>query len=338
MAKDSKRWYSMKAAKGGTAAQIRIFNDIGDFGVTADAFAHEIESLGEVKTMDIAISSNGGDVSQGFAIFNILARHKAWKRVTVEGLAASMASVIAMVGDEVVMPSNSMMMIHNPWGALMGEADQIVSFGEALAMMQDNIADAYVARANVSKDEVLQMMARETWLSAKKAVELGFADSVENPMQIAAGFDLRKFNHVPKKFADANKRIATMSKQRAAAPETDDSEEGKADTTKTAAEIRKDVLAHGREVRSLCNLAGFPKMADKLIDDDKTISEVIVALDAAKAKAATGGKGGKSEGGNADELDNHNNGRGDNDRSTATVDPRDIYSRWNSAGKNVGKK
>ncbi len=310
--------------------EIRIFNDIGDFGITAMDFANALADVGEVSTLKIAISSNGGDVSHGFAIFNMLNRHKARKVVTVEGLAASMASVIAMAGDEVVMPSNSMMMIHNPWGGTMGEAEQMKSFGEALAVMQDNIADAYVARTGLDKAEVESMMARETWLSAKKAVELGFADTVENALQIAAAFDLRKFNHVPKKFADANKRIATMAKtpkHEAAEDESDDGEK----KAKTPAQIRADLLAHSREVRSLCNLTGFPKMADKFIEDDTTISEVIVALDAAKAAAAkTGatGKGGKTEG---DEIDAHNNGRGSNEQPTAEINPREIYSRWNGA-------
>lgn len=322
------KWFTVAKSKQAGSAAIRIFNDIGDFGVTAMDFATELDSVGDVNQLDIAISSNGGDVSQGFAIFNILNRHKARKVVTVEGLAASMASVIAMVGDEVRMPSNAMMMIHNPWGALMGEADQIKSFGEALETMQDNIADAYVARTGMDKTEVLEMMARETWLSAKKAVELGFADTVENALQVAAAFDLRKFNHVPKKFADANQRIATMAKQKNDATE---SESDTANGSKTEAQIRADVLAHSREVRSLCNLAGFPKMAEGFIEKDTSLSDVIVALDAAKAKAAD--KGAKNGKGEDSELDGHNNGRGENHKSAAEINPREIYQRWNGAKK-----
>lgn len=323
----TKTWFNMKAAGKGIG-EIRIFADIGDFGITASDFVAQLEGLGDVSTLNIAISSNGGDVSQGFAIYNILNRHSARKVVRVEGLAASMASVIAMVGDEVVMPSNAMMMIHNPWGALMGEADQIKSFGDALATMQDNIADAYVARTGMDKTEVLDMMAAETWLSAKKAVELGFADSIENAMQISAAFDVSKFKHVPRRFADANlKRTEAMAKT----PKKDDAQmesEDTADasTTKTAADIRAEMRAHDREVRSLCNLANMPKMADKFIDDELTISEVIVALDEAKAKAAAKpAKGGKASG----ELDAHNNGRGDNHKPAPEINMAAIYDRWN---------
>lgn len=321
-----KSWFALKAKAAGVA-DIRIFNDIGDFGITAMDFANELDDVGAVSRLNIAISSNGGDVSQGTAIFNILNRHKAFKSVTIEGLAASMASVIAMAGDEVIMPSNSMLMIHNPWGALMGEADQIKSFGEALETMQDNIADAYVARTGLDKTEVLNMMARETWLSAKKAVELGFADTVESALQVAAAFDVSSFRHVPKKFADANnRRSQTMSKSRNAAPppESDD-EDGNADNVKTAAEMRKEVLAQNREVRSLCNLAGKPNLADGFIEKDSTISEVIAALD--KAKTAPKSKDGKD----GAEIDTHNNGTGDNERAVATIDPREIFARWNKA-------
>jgi ATP-dependent Clp protease, protease subunit len=336
MSKSAKAWFTTKAAGKGVG-DIRLFNDIGDFGITAMEFAQELDALGDVSTLNIAISSNGGDIAHGFAIFNILNNHKARKVVRIEGLAASMASVIAMVGDEVVMPSNAMMMIHNPWGALMGEADQIKSFGEALATMQDNIADAYVARTGMDKAEVLDMMARETWLSAKKAVELGFADSVENALQMAAAFDLSKFGNVPRKFADANKRIATMAKQpKNALPPESDEEDAEGNTSKTAAQMRADILAHNREVRSICNLSGFPKMADKFIEDDLSISQVIAALDKAKADAAKGGnaKGGDRGRGRAadDEIDAHNAGRGDNHKPAAEINPREIYSRWNKSG------
>lgn len=330
MSKASKNWFTIKNAGKGVG-EIRLFNDIGDFGITAMDFANELDSVGDVATLNIAISSNGGDVSHGFAIYNILNRHKARKIVRVEGLAASMASVIAMVGDEVVMPSNAMMMIHNPWGVTMGEAEQMKSFGDALQTMQDNIADAYVARTGMDRTEVLDMMSRETWLSAKKAVELGFADTVEDALQIAAAFDLRKFNHVPRKFADANKRIATMAKAPKHEAADDESDEGES-KAKTPAQIRADLIAHSREVRSICNLSGFPKMADKFIEDDLSISEVIAALDKAKADADKGGKGGKGGKGDDTEINAHNNGRGENHKPPAEIDPRAIYSKWNSAG------
>lgn len=318
------RWFTVaKAARNASAADITIFNNIGDWGITAMDFKDALDGVGDVSTLNVAICSDGGDVSQGFAIYNILANHSARKVVTVQGLAASMASVIAMAGDEVVMPSNSMLMIHNPWGALSGEAEQIKSFGEALETMQDNIADAYVARTGLPKAEVLAMMDRETWLSAKKAKELGFADTVETPLQIAASFNVGKFNHVPKAFRAANEKVKTMSKapKNAFPPDDDESEETK---PKSSAEIRTELLAHAREVKSLCNLAGKPNLADGFIEKDLSLSEVIVALDKAKAN----GKGGEKD----VELNANNDGTDRTEKPAATIDTRGVYSRWNGKG------
>lgn len=326
----AKRWFSVKAATTGSGADIEIFNNIGDFGITAMDFSESLKALGKRDELRISISSDGGDVSQGFAIYNILGRHPANKIVTVEGLAASMASVIAMVGDTVIMPSNAMMMIHNPWGGIVGEADQIASFGEALETMQDSIAESYVARTGLSKAKVLDMMARETWLSAKKSLELGFADKIEEPMQIAASYDISKFSNVPRGFAANLKKGHTMGKTRQVAADMESDSDDAEGSVKSAAEIRKEVLAHGREVRSLCNLAGFPDKAEGFINADKSISDVIAELD--KAKNPNAGKDGKGKGKgvNDDELSAHNSGRTRNDDTPAAViDHTDIYARWN---------
>jgi hypothetical protein len=212
----------------------------------------------------------------------------------------------------------------------MGEADQIKSFGEALEMMQDNIADAYVARTGLDKTEVLAMMDRETWLSAKKAVELGFADTVGNAMQVAAAFDLRRFNHVPKSFRSANQKVEDMTKRKQHAAVESDSDDGETGNTKNRAQVREDILAQSREVRSLCNLAGFPKLAEGFIDKDMSVSDVIKALDAERAKATKNGKTAKAEGA---ELDAHNDGRTTDDGVKAEINPREIYSRWNGKKK-----
>src|SRR5262245_39106920 len=121
----SKPWFSMRAAAG-PVGEVSIFSEIGGGGVTSEAFHVELSRLRArgVKTLTISINSDGGDVTAGFAIMNMLGRFPARKVVRIEGIAASMASVIAMVGDEIVMPSNAMMMIHNPWGSITGGAEQ----------------------------------------------------------------------------------------------------------------------------------------------------------------------------------------------------------------------
>ena len=108
-----------------------------------------------------------------------------------------MASVIATVGDEVIMPSNSMLMIHNPWGAIGGNADTLISFGEALAKMRESIAAAYVAKSGMDVEDVYKLMDKETWLDAYDAVDLGLADRVDEPRQMAALVNTSKFQNTP---------------------------------------------------------------------------------------------------------------------------------------------
>lgn len=198
----SKSWFSVRASAGGVG-EVFIFSDIGEGGVTSESFYVELARLKArgVKTLIVYINSNGGDVSTGFHIFTMLKNFPARKIVRVEGVAASMASVIAMVGDEVVMPGNAMLMIHNPWGSIVGGAEQIKSFGEALDVMQANIVNAYAKRTKIDPGEIQKMMNRETWLSATDSVRLGFADRIEGELKaaaLAALPDLAKFKNAPK--------------------------------------------------------------------------------------------------------------------------------------------
>jgi ATP-dependent protease ClpP protease subunit len=194
----SKSWFTARNA--GSVGEIFLYSDRGEGGVSADSFYASLVAMRSVSTLVISINSNGGDVSTGFAIFNMLKRHPARKVVRVDGIAASMASVIAMVGDEVVMPSNAMLMIHNPYGAVGGSGDQIKSFGDALNVMQQNIAATYAQRTKIKIDRIFEMMDSETWLSADQALELGFADRVEAPLKMAAlanGVDTSRFLKAP---------------------------------------------------------------------------------------------------------------------------------------------
>jgi ATP-dependent Clp endopeptidase proteolytic subunit ClpP len=195
----SKSWFTAKAARG-EIPEIEILSDIGEFGLSFEDFNNALKALGPVKELLITISSNGGEVSTGFAIYDRLKRLSAHKTVRVMGLAASMASVIAMAGDEIVMPENAMLMIHNPWGGVVGEAEQIRSFSEALEMMKSNIESAYVNRTKRPAEEIRAMMNRETWLTASEAVRLGFADRVEEPMRKAASLDVSRFKNIPAGF------------------------------------------------------------------------------------------------------------------------------------------
>jgi ATP-dependent protease ClpP protease subunit len=196
----SKPWFTAHAS--GATGEIRIMSDIGADGVTSQAIHQQLAVFKTkgVKTLVISIDSNGGDVTVGFALYSMLSRWPGRKIVRVEGIAASMASVIAMVGDEVIMPSSSMLMIHNPWGGVTGGAEQVKNFGTALDIMRTNIAHAYVKRTGLELDAIYKMMDAETWLSAEESVRLGFADRVEGKLSMVAMAnlpDISKFARAP---------------------------------------------------------------------------------------------------------------------------------------------
>ncbi|MBR0876888.1 Clp protease ClpP [Bradyrhizobium liaoningense] len=320
-----KTWFSMKES-GASAAEITIYNDIGYWGVTAQDFHNALKALGPVDNLTIRISSDGGEVLQGFAIANMLARHSAYKVVVVDGIAASMASVIALTGDEVVMPENAFLMIHNPWGGVVGDSEDMRSAADTLDKMMVNIRDVYVKRTGLPEAKIQKMMDAETWLTADEAVKLGFADRVDNPVDMAAQrFNLAKFNKVPKSFGAHSKEDPTMTTKTNAAANGGD--EGNDDGAKAA---RDAVIAEAKTIRELCKLAGKASLADKFIEDGVSVDEVraeLVKLTDADAEKAA--KDAAKEGTNA----HHTTTNGGRQAQAKTVDSEDIFARFNKKPK-----
>ena len=125
-----KRWYEF-CARAKSAAEIVIYDEIGAFGIPAKAFLDELKTLGPVTELTVRINSPGGSVFDGVAIYNALKRHDAAITVWIDGIAASIASMIAMAGDEVVMPENTMLMLHDPSGLVLGTAADMRGMAEA---------------------------------------------------------------------------------------------------------------------------------------------------------------------------------------------------------------
>lgn len=185
-------------------ADLFLYEDIGDSwdGTTAKLFADELKAVADVRTLNIYINSPGGSVFDGVAIFNQLRRHKARKNVVIDGLAASIASVVAMVGDTITIASNGFMMIHNPWALAMGEAADFRKMADQLDKVRGSILDTYAERTGTAPNVISDMMDDETWMTAEEAVEMGFADSIGSEAKMAAKFDLSKFSRVPKLLAE----------------------------------------------------------------------------------------------------------------------------------------
>lgn len=185
----SKCW-TFKAAADDKPAEILIYGEISDVlwwgdEVTPKQFKKDLDALGDVSEINVYINSYGGDVFAGHAIYSQLKRHKAKIHVFVDGVAASIASVIAMAGDTITMPKNAMMMVHNPWTIAVGYADDFRKTADDLERIRESIIAVYESRG-VKRDDVIAIMDAETWLTAEEAVEKGFADEIEQEKQVAA--------------------------------------------------------------------------------------------------------------------------------------------------------
>ncbi len=180
----------------------RIGGDWEGKGTTAENVQKALAENADAKVINISINSGGGDVFQGNAIFNLLDRHSARKVISIDGLAASMASLIAMVGDEIRMPQNAMMMVHNPSGMAFGKAVDLRKTADFLDKLRDTAASCYASRTKQTPEKICKMMDDETWMTAKEALNLGFADIITPVRRVAAQADLSRFENLPSGLAD----------------------------------------------------------------------------------------------------------------------------------------
>lgn len=203
MKKADTKWYDIKA-KSDDVAEVWIYDEIGEDwlgeGITAKRFVEEVNAL-EVPEIALHINSPGGSVFDGQAIYTALKRHSARVTTYIDGIAASIASVVAMAGDTIVMPSNTMLMIHEPWAVALGNSADMRKMADTLDKVGETILNVYAERSDKPREEIAAAMAAETWLTAADALEYGFADEVTNEMRIAANFDLSRFRHAPADFA-----------------------------------------------------------------------------------------------------------------------------------------
>ena len=202
---NNQSWYSINA-KANDTAEISIYDEIGFWGVSAASFAQDLKSCGNnLKQINLHIHSPGGDVFDGIAIYNLLKNHPANVTVYIDGLAASMASVIAMAGNEVIMPENAMMMIHKPWGIQGGDAEDMRKYADLLDKVENTLIPAYANKTGKTPEELAEMLSAETWLNGKECVEQGFADKLAEPLVAMASIKSRKledFENMPKAMKD----------------------------------------------------------------------------------------------------------------------------------------
>ena len=158
---------------GATGAEVLIYDEIGAYGVSAKGFLAELGALPDDAPIDLRLNSPGGSVFDAVAIYNALSRHAGTITVWIDGIAASAASYIAMAGDEIVMPENAFLMIHDPSGLSWARPRTCGQQPRRSTRSKGSLIQGYAAKSGNADDEIAALMAAETWLDAKDALDSG---------------------------------------------------------------------------------------------------------------------------------------------------------------------
>ena len=183
-------------------AEIEMYGDISRYDISAKSVQDFLKSEIDEKTteIDLRLFSGGGDVFEGIAIYNILKRLDAKITVYVDGLAASIASVIMMAGDDIIMGEGSQVMIHKPWTVAMGSSTDLQETIDRLDRVENEILKIYENKTGLSRSELESMVAAETWFNDDEAVEFNFANSkAENSAQFNIAASVKDCEWIKKK-------------------------------------------------------------------------------------------------------------------------------------------
>lgn len=194
----NRKWFEIKNVTA-DSADVYLYDEIGVWGVSAADVIAQLNAI-TVPTINLHINSPGGSVFEGFAIYNALNLHAAKVNVHIDGLAASIASVIAMAGDEINMADNAMLMIHEVMCGVFGTATDLRKQADLCDTLQGNVLAIYAARTGQKPDDLAAMMADETWLTAAQAKEKGFCTATIAAKKISACFDLKAYRKAPENF------------------------------------------------------------------------------------------------------------------------------------------
>lgn len=301
-----KTWYNFAA----DTDTLSVHDDIGAYGVTAKAFLNDLKAV-KGDSVNVEINSPGGDVFAGLAIYNGLRSSGKKVNVKVLGIAASAASLVAMAGDEIEMPENAMMMIHNPWSFAVGDADELRATADVLDKIGTSLVTTYAKRTGKDEDEIKALLDAETWMSAQEAVEMGFATKVTPALAVKASFDLERLPEQARAaflaHADDGQDVdpddpdeghgLLTPESAAVGPQPTHAEQ----VAEVAASMGLDAFAaqwaldptladlaavkaraaEAREIKALCALAKREAMADQLIRNGKSLAEARAAIFAA---------------------------------------------------------
>ena len=204
----NKTFFDIKASVDGKSADVFIMGEITPYAweeygeMSSVVFKEKLDAIGDVDELHVYTNSPGGSVFEGIAIANMLKRHKARVIGHVDALAASIASNIIASCDEVRMPSNSMLMIHNAMSGSFGNSKELRKVADDLDRINEMQVETYMAKIGnkTTEENIRALMNEETWISAKEAFELGLCDVVEGINQSVACLtteQAKQFKNVP---------------------------------------------------------------------------------------------------------------------------------------------
>lgn len=275
-----KTWYALQASGEATERVIEVFvyGEIGAWGITANQFVQDLRAMDDgVSPVIAAFNSIGGDLFDGLAMHNALSRLGERCTGRIDALAASAASVAVCGAHRVVIASNAMLMIHNPWTYAAGDAEDFRKVADVLDQTMEAIIAAYKAKApDIDEVELRRLVAAETWLTANEAVALGLADEVGDGVKVKAclgqGAVLQRFQNAP---ADL---LAQLDE-----PPEPDPELEPVDPPLVPPVVDSAKLA--LLITQRCTAAGISNLIEPLLKSTQLESEEIVTVGLARAKA-----------------------------------------------------
>tara|TARA_R110000737_G_scaffold148893_1_gene178344 strand:- start:85 stop:1080 length:996 start_codon:yes stop_codon:yes gene_type:complete len=216
MNNNKQSWYSINAKQTDEFVDVYLYDEVGSYGVSAKDFVNDIKLL-KGKDIYLHINCVGGEVFDGMAIYNTLKKYKGKVIAYVEGIAASMGSIIPLAADEIIMSENSLYMIHNAWGGAMGEAKDMRKTATLLDKLSSEIANIYTKKTGLPLSKIEEMMDEETWFNSEEALQYGFIDRISDAVMVAAKYDITKFkNKTQKEIVNQlnnNKKSKTMTEE-----------------------------------------------------------------------------------------------------------------------------
>ena len=279
---------SFTIAQRGTTAEVQLMGVIG-WDVEAKGFVEQLNAI-DAEVINLRIHSDGGEVMQGWAMFQALQRHSARVVAYIEGWAVSMASVIMLAADEVVAYPSSMVMIHNPWTSAGGSAEDLERAAELNKTIRAQLVAAYVEATGQSEATITQMMDAETWMDAEQAKALGFVDRVETSGAAQTAAQLGKYTppttkeapQMPDKTIDEAVEVAKT--------------EARAEMAETHARLTEELTTARAEIETTKAQLVASEAKAKLAEEsaELAVTEAMAAKEAqaaadAKVTALTGG-------------------------------------------------